>query len=159
MKYLPILLILCACTPAIYETNTLLIDSLIVHDWCSEKHAVPVYEITIRASQGDILLITGEAEVTTELPYNICLCSSLYVNGKPITGVNGYNINRQRHHETVHKNGQFRVLRNGEYTVALMIYAASTDAKLGHAIKVEGYDPKNDTYYGKLSVVRIGGTI
>lgn len=155
-KLIVILAFFCSCTPQLYETYTPLINSLPVRDWCRIEYAEPVYTLTIQADKGDILMITGDAEVTTELPYNICLCSAIYVNGNPVSGFNGCNINKSRHHETIQRDGHYEVPEDGKYTISLMAYCASTDAKLGHTIKVEGYDPKNKTHYGKLSVVRLG---
>lgn len=145
--------LLLLCSTSIYSTHNTLTNSLPVHDWCKVEYFQPVYSLTIPANKDDTLLIAAECEVTTELPYNIAMVSAIYINTAPVTGVNGYNINRNMHHAITSKQAHYKAPYSGQYVIEFRMYCASTSAKAGDTIRVECYDRKNGTYYGMLSVV------
>jgi len=104
---------------------------------------------------GEVLAVTGDMEVTDDLGYEVSINTHLLltdscttVDGTEISEANGSNITPSIHHLAPSRAGVL-VVENGNsrHAVIMAAWAASTGARPGDQIKVEGD-------YGRLTILR-----
>ena len=109
-----------------------------------------------RISEGDIIQVMAEFEVTNDLGYNCMIASQVVLadaatstSGTEITEANGFNITPGMHHGTTVRVGAY--VASEDYTsvfVNVIGYAASSAAQPGDTLAVE-------PDYGRLTILHI----
>jgi len=109
-----------------------------------------VYSVPVSFKKGDIVMVNGQVEVTTELPFVVMYGSFLALGETPYDFTNtfskaqGTNITRTQHHYSEKISASKMIEQDFDGYMIFVVYSASTKGK--GTIKVE-------KGYGNMSVV------
>lgn len=140
--------------PRLITTNDLLTCDLPVYEWCDIDLHAPIYEISVEMKKGDIWEIIGEAEFTDALGYNICIVSSIKVNGAVVGPINGFNVTPNTHHAVISRHSIYQAKKSGYATIQFCVMCASSAAEKRDRIRIENM-VTSGIGYGQLTAVRL----
>lgn len=109
-----------------------------------------IFSVPVHLKKGDIVTVTGQMEVTTELPFDVMFASFLALGKTPydwkytFSPRAGTNINRKQHHYTKEISASQKILADYDGYLNFFVYSANMYHK--GKIKVE-------QNYGRMSVI------
>jgi hypothetical protein len=124
--------------------NSELVYQLPLTTWIPYRYKI-AYQVRLKDSEvGDLLVCHGNAEVTSEHPFNVMVCSYIVLTkeayevvGKIISPAYGGNMDRNEHHRPIFCGGTIEI-DDPEYCwVSLILYSASTAAQNGDSVRLE----------------------